>query len=463
MGQCQCDSKPSHPLYRRRLQGDEIRVLNIHSQSDFSLEIAPLSNKPQYSAVSYCWGEDINDICNVRINGLNFPLRKHVSTMLERLHRRHQVFRVWIDRVCIDQNDTHDKSEQVLSMGKIYSQATRVYAWLGEANPEMDCIFDVLTTFRDRKREVKLPVHFDAAEQLSYYRGLFREIYSGRAGHVPRKKRTDDPRLHDEFNWLRPFYFQPYWRRVWIVQELVLAEQVIVCCGDKCIDFGDIYGLSLDWGSFEQGFDSVEYDEALVAKWAETAKAESSLDLVQTTEKFNIGWYISRISTRLLEVIYGKQVQKKQESNSSRWKTIQTIRGHRRRREMSLEDAEIYETSPRELDRGVERCGKGVFTKSERGNIGHFDEVLRVYAQHICKCPKDKVYAFRELVQIWKDDLVPNYSKSDLEVFLDATRLGVLDPCKHGGRNVTFLLWSAMGLGGREEFNTCLSENFLEG
>jgi hypothetical protein len=93
-------------------------------------------------------------------------------------------------------------------------------------------------------------------------------------------------------------------------------------------------------------------------------------------------------------------VQKKQESNSSRWKTIQTIRGHWQRREMSLEDAENYETSPRKLDRGVERCGKTVFTKSERGNIGHFDEVLRVYAQHICKCPKDKVYAFRELIPI---------------------------------------------------------------
>jgi hypothetical protein len=49
---------------------------------------------------------------------------------------------------------------------------------------------------------------------------------------------------------------RPYWRRIWIVQELVLAKVVVVCCGDRSIDFDDIYGLSLDWGFSKQGFDT---------------------------------------------------------------------------------------------------------------------------------------------------------------------------------------------------------------
>jgi hypothetical protein len=69
--------------------------------------------------------------------------------------------------------------------------------------------------------------------------------------------------LHEEFNWLRPLYERPYWRRVWIVQELVLAKVVVVCCGDKFIDFDDIYGLSLDWGSFEQGTVGLTKPDAL--------------------------------------------------------------------------------------------------------------------------------------------------------------------------------------------------------
>jgi len=449
-------------VYHRRLEKDEIRVLTIHSQSEFTLENVSLKNNPQYVAVSYCWGDDTDDVCNVRINGYNFQLRKHVSTMLGILHRHRKEPRVWLDMVCINQNDKRDRSEQVLLMGKIFTKATRVYAWLGEADPRMDCIFDVLTTFCDRKRKLKLPGHFDAAEQLSCHRERFREIYRERAGSLPRKKRTDDPMLHDELNWLRPFYFQPYWRRVWIVQELVLAEKVIVCCGDKYIDFDDIYGLSLDWGSFEQGFDRVEFDEALVNKLIGITKAKSSLDMVRTTKKFNIGgWYISRISKRLLQTLFRKQVPKKQESNSSRWKTIQTIRGHRRRRELLLEEAEGEDTSLTISDRREERRGRGV-TMSERGDVGNFDEVLQVYAQHGCKCPKDKVYGFRELISTWKDKLVVNYDKSDLEVFVDAARLGLLDPRNHGGRHVAFLLWSEMGLGDREEFNRCLSQNSLD-
>jgi hypothetical protein len=57
---------------------------------------------------------------------------------------------------------------------------------------------------------------------------------------------VDDDILHEEFNQLPPLYVRPYWRRVWIVQELVLVNAVVICCEDKSIDFDDIYGLNLD-------------------------------------------------------------------------------------------------------------------------------------------------------------------------------------------------------------------------
>jgi hypothetical protein len=57
---------------------------------------------------------------------------------------------------------------------------------------------------------------------------------------------VDDDILHEEFNQLPPLYVRPYWRRVWIVQELVLVNAVVICCEEKSIDFDDIYGLNLD-------------------------------------------------------------------------------------------------------------------------------------------------------------------------------------------------------------------------
>jgi hypothetical protein len=130
--------------------------------------------------------------------------------------------------ICINQNDKDEKSEQVPKMGEIYGGATKVSAWLGEEDCQIDCVFAILQEFRDRQREGKYPTHFDAAEQLSFHRQLFRDIYQAEAGSLPEQSDLDDDMLHEEFNWLCRLYMRPYWRHVWIVQELVLAKMVVV-------------------------------------------------------------------------------------------------------------------------------------------------------------------------------------------------------------------------------------------
>jgi hypothetical protein len=52
--------------------------------------------------------------------------------MLSNLYLKYQVTRLWLDIVCINQNDPDKKSEQVPIIGEIYRKATKVYDWLGE-------------------------------------------------------------------------------------------------------------------------------------------------------------------------------------------------------------------------------------------------------------------------------------------------------------------------------------------
>jgi len=97
---------------------------------------------------------------------------------------------------------------------------------------------------------------------------------------------------------------------------------------------------------------------------------------------------------------------------------------------------------------------------SERGDVAMLDEVIGVYARHHeCSLPKDKVYGFRELVPQWKENLVVDYKRSNLEIFLDVANLDLFEPKKHGGWHVAFHLWSAMGLGDSEKFNDCLRQS----
>jgi Heterokaryon incompatibility protein (HET) len=78
-----------------------------------------------------------------------------VSSNSSQKHLKESPRVLWVDAVCINQNDEDEKSEQVSKMREIYGGATKVYAWLGEADREIDCGFAVLQEFRDRTREGK--------------------------------------------------------------------------------------------------------------------------------------------------------------------------------------------------------------------------------------------------------------------------------------------------------------------
>jgi hypothetical protein len=86
-------------------------------------------------------------------------------------------------------------------------------------------------------------------------------IYQSEAGELPSRDSEGDLMIEEEFIWMRPLYSRKYWTRLWIVQELILAKEVVICCGTKSVGLGDIYGLSLDWGSFGQAFSAGTYVE----------------------------------------------------------------------------------------------------------------------------------------------------------------------------------------------------------
>jgi hypothetical protein len=51
---------------------------------------------------------------------------------------------IWIDAICINQEDNDEKGQQVQSMAKIYAKASRVIVWLGEAAGDSDHALEVI-------------------------------------------------------------------------------------------------------------------------------------------------------------------------------------------------------------------------------------------------------------------------------------------------------------------------------
>ena len=55
---------------------------------------------------------------------------------------------IWIDAVCINQNDDLEKSGQIPLMGEIYSKAAEVLVWLGSGSKEEQYAFAQIPVLR---------------------------------------------------------------------------------------------------------------------------------------------------------------------------------------------------------------------------------------------------------------------------------------------------------------------------
>jgi hypothetical protein len=84
-----------------------------------------------YEALSYIWGGD-ERTCSITIEEQNLDATANLYTALIRLRGRSLERILWIDAICIDQNNLDERSQQVQLMAMIYSKAHCVLVWLGE-------------------------------------------------------------------------------------------------------------------------------------------------------------------------------------------------------------------------------------------------------------------------------------------------------------------------------------------
>lgn len=130
-----------------------IRVLSIEPAANprdslsCHLHLTSLDNPCHYQALSYAWGkrpptfaihtddeairvsESIIDV-GPTLHAALFRIREHWDKrdLLCELQRP----KLWVDALCINQNDEAEKSAQVAMMGEIFSKAQSVLIWLGE-------------------------------------------------------------------------------------------------------------------------------------------------------------------------------------------------------------------------------------------------------------------------------------------------------------------------------------------
>ena len=95
-----------------------------------TVQLSAESDDP-YQTISYCWG-DPSERGQLQINRLKMSVPASSARALRclRLHDRDRV--VWIDAICIDQNNLDERAQQVAMMADIYRRADGNLIYLGE-------------------------------------------------------------------------------------------------------------------------------------------------------------------------------------------------------------------------------------------------------------------------------------------------------------------------------------------
>ncbi|KAH7124484.1 HET domain protein [Dactylonectria macrodidyma] len=162
-----------------------------------------------YEALSYVWGSPEKPRFVTTDEGY-LRVTENLHAALLRLRDRSLQRIIWVDAICINQDDTEERNRQVQSMAKIYARANRVLVWLEEATAGGGQVNREATDDSPR-----------ALEEIGIA-----------AGGRYTKSEDSETKQQAVLTLLQRSWF----RRVWVLQEVAAARHILIMCRSREID-----------------------------------------------------------------------------------------------------------------------------------------------------------------------------------------------------------------------------------
>ncbi|KAM5347434.1 hypothetical protein ACJ41O_010439 [Fusarium nematophilum] len=246
-----------------------IRLLCVkHADRDrveCSFTHVPSPSSQKYNCLSYTWGDPFGrDTTNVtyqiQCDGGYLHVGQNLYDALLHLWRvqKDKLAAIWIDALCINQQDEVEKGDQIKMMDRIYSEAESVVIWLGPEDPAKrgnEMIREVVRRILEEEESGHLRTALDGVtdpdsatintDGAALFDSLLRLNDGERAeaamDNMPLIGEIDAKHWHAVFNMVD----RAYWSRLWIWQELVAAKaDPVVVCGDAVFSWEAIRKVS---------------------------------------------------------------------------------------------------------------------------------------------------------------------------------------------------------------------------
>ncbi|KAH7389332.1 heterokaryon incompatibility protein-domain-containing protein [Phaeosphaeria sp. MPI-PUGE-AT-0046c] len=163
-----------------------------------------------YATISYVWNPETSIWYSrpsqrgkpISINSQVVSVRDKIAEILCLMHHlgKHAI---WIDGLSINQDDPVDKANQVSQMGDVYRHAKEVMTILSSPTSDTDFLFD-------------------------------------RQNWDPDIVAAKHDRMHKA---MLEVLGNDYWRRTWVLQEVVLAQELVLCCGKHTFSLEEFFSL----------------------------------------------------------------------------------------------------------------------------------------------------------------------------------------------------------------------------
>jgi hypothetical protein len=210
-------------------QPDSVRIVLLHPAAHprkdihcdlLSISLSSISEDQtlSYTTLSYVWG-DTKKAKSIFMSGERLDIGANLYSALQNLRRQDRPIRLWVDALSINQNDPDERSQQVQQMRKVYANAFETVIYLGPDDGSKTCrsAWDFLElrsswAMNDqRDRDKTLPKTREKTVSLrTGYNDVLKSVMS-----------------------------RDWFSRVWVIQEMVVSEQLSIQCGARRIPLDD--------------------------------------------------------------------------------------------------------------------------------------------------------------------------------------------------------------------------------
>jgi hypothetical protein len=192
-----------------------IRLINLHSATEVTSDLRcdithidlldDVTHHPPYTALSYAWGSDEKP-CALWCGMTRIPITASLDTALRAIRKPTWPFLIWVDAVCINQENLQERNTQVANMIHVYSRASSVLVWLGEDDTKLN-----------------------GAKCLEWLQFAGRRHFGALQSEI----------TPIDMTLLEVFFSKDWFKRRWVIQEVAVAVHAFVICGTKRISWYD--------------------------------------------------------------------------------------------------------------------------------------------------------------------------------------------------------------------------------